>query len=82
MVYTKIDKRIMDDLRVIFPKKDGKGIVRTVNKFLLDENGNLIIDENKLEHVMIGDEEFAVVAEMHQEDEKKVLEIKEMFYKL
>lgn len=61
---THVKPNHMKLLRELFPQKDGKRIIHTLNWYLTDDVGNLIISNNEFENVMIGEYEFVVRAEL------------------
>jgi len=68
---THLNPRSMKLLRECFPHKDGKRIIRSVNFYLTDDNGKLIIDNNVREEIVIENYEFAITA-LYDEKQKNL----------
>jgi len=80
---TKIkNQETMKKLRMLFPMKTGKELISMLNFYLLDENGDLIIDEDVLEEVEIGNHEMLVKASKKVNPEGVEINIEEMYFKL
>lgn len=72
---THVKPQHMKLLRELFPQKDGKKIIGTINWYLTDDAGKLIVQDGEINNVMIGEFEFCLLPKISENK----LDIEELY---